>query len=90
MIIRVRFFAHFRELFGAKDRELILSEGAVIRDAMDALCDTPASREQVFDGQLKRDVIILKNGSPIASLGGLETPLAPEDTLAVFPLLGGG
>lgn len=90
MIIRFRFFAHFRELFGAKDKELILSEGAVVRNALEALCDTPERREQVFDRVLKRDVIILKNGTPIASLQGLETPLAAEDTLAVFPLLGGG
>ncbi len=90
MIIRVRFFAHFRELFGAKDKSLTLSDSAKVRDALEALCDTPERRKVVFDGQLRRDVIILKNGVPIASLQGLDTPLTPDDTLAVFPLLGGG
>jgi molybdopterin converting factor small subunit len=90
MLVRVRLFAHFRELFGAKDKALSLSEGAVVRDALAALCDTPERQSQVFDGQLKRDIVILKNGAPIRALEGLDTPLSPEDVLAVFPLLGGG
>jgi len=90
MTIRIKFFANFRELFGAKDKELPFAPGATVKDILDVLCDTPELRRLVFDGELKPHVVVMKNGSSILSLKGLATPLEIGDTLAVFPMLGGG
>jgi molybdopterin synthase sulfur carrier subunit len=90
MTVRIKFFAHFRELFGAKDKELPLAPGATVKDILDVLCDTAERRRIVFDGELKPHVVVMKNGSSILSLKGLATALDAGDTLAIFPMLGGG
>jgi MoaD family protein len=90
MKIRARFFAHYRELFGAADREFAIHDGASVREALDALCDTPERRNGVFDGRLRPGVVVMTNGVSILSLDGLSTVMRDGDTIAVFPLLGGG
>jgi len=90
MIVRLRFFAHYRELFGSRDRDMSLPPGSTVKDILEALCDTAERRESVFDGRLKPDVVVMKNGVPILSLGGLTAPLEQGDTVAIFPLIGGG
>jgi MoaD family protein len=91
MTISVRFFAYFREVFGGRDRALDLPAGATVGEALAAVGDTPARRAELFAGaDLKRHLVVMLNGSPLPSPGGLSTPLADGDTLAVFPLLGGG
>ena len=90
MTVRIKFFAHFRDLFGARDKELSLTAGTTVKDILDVLCDTPERRGLVFDGELKPHVVVMKNGSSILSLKGLATPLEAGDTLAIFPMLGGG
>jgi len=89
-MVRIKFFAHFRELFGAKDKELALAPGATVKDILDVLCDTAERRKLVFDGQLRPNIVVMKNGSSILSLKGLATALDAGDTLAIFPMLGGG
>jgi len=90
MTVRIKFFAHFRELFGAKDKELALAPGTTVKDILDILCDSPERRLLVFNGELKPHVIVMINGSSILSLKGLATLLEAGDTLAIFPMLGGG
>jgi len=91
MTIKAKFFAHFRDLFGGRTRDLTVAGGASAGDALEALCDTPERRAEVFSGgELKPHIVVMLNGVPIQSLKGLSTPLAPGDTLAVFPILGGG
>lgn len=91
MTVRARFFAYFRDLFGARERDLELAVGASVREALELLCDTPERRREVLaaDG-LKPHIVVMVNGAPVGSLRGLATPLSPGDTLAVFPLMGGG
>ena len=88
--VRVKFFAHFREVFGAKDKDITLPDGATVGDILDSVCDTAERRSLVFDGGLRPGVVVMKNGASILSLQGLATPLGPKDTVAVFPLLCGG
>lgn len=91
MTIKVKFFAYFREVFGGRDREVALGAGASVGDALALLCDTPARRAEIFAaGGLKPHLVIMLNGVPVQSLKGLSTPLAEGDTLAVFPMMGGG
>jgi sulfur-carrier protein len=91
MTIKVKFFAYFRDLFGGRDRDLELFAGAAVADALAALGDTPVRRAEIFAGaELKPHLVVMLNGVPILSLQGPSTPLADGDTLAVFPMLGGG
>jgi sulfur-carrier protein len=90
MIVRVKYFAYFRELFGARDREMSVPDAATVKDILETLCDTAERRNIVFDGCLKPNVVVMKNGSSILSLGGLATSLSEGDAVAIFPMLGGG
>lgn len=91
MSVKAKFFAYFRDLFEGRERDLDVPPGASVGDALGLLCDTPERRREVFAGDgLKPHVVVMVNGAPIGSLQGLATPLAPGDTLAVFPLVGGG
>jgi len=91
MKVKAKFFAYFRDLFQGRDREVVLLEGATVGDALAVLCDTPERRREVFAGdELKPHLVVMVNGIQVQSLRGLATPLAPGDTLAVFPILGGG
>jgi len=91
MTVKAKFFAYFRDLFGGRERDLAVGEGGTVRDALSLLCDTGERRREVFEGDsLKPHLIVMVNGVHVESLRGLETPLAPGDTLAIFPMLGGG
>jgi molybdopterin synthase sulfur carrier subunit len=91
MTVRVKFFAYFRELYGGRERELAAAAGATVGDALDLLGDTPERRRELFAGDaLKPHLVVMVNGTPVSSLQGLSTPLQDGDTLAVFPMVGGG
>ncbi len=91
MTVKAKFFAYFRDLFQGRERELVIGEGATVGDALAVLCDRPDRRREIFAGQgLKPHLVVMVNGVHVESLRGLETPLAPGDTIAVFPMLGGG
>jgi molybdopterin synthase sulfur carrier subunit len=91
MTIQTKFFAYFRDLFGGRERDLVAAEGASVGAALTLLCDTPERRREIFsDDGLKPHIVVMLNGVPVGSLQGLATPLSPGDTLAIFPLVGGG
>ena len=91
MTVKAKFFAYFRDLFGGREREIVLPAGGTVAEALVLLCDTPERRREVFAGEgLKPHLVVMVNGTPIGSLQGLATPLAPGDTLAIFPIMGGG
>jgi MoaD family protein len=91
MMVQVRFFAYFREIFGTAEERRVLPEGTTVGGLLDALCDTPRRRAEIFaGGSLQPAVIVMKNRVSIQSLQGPATPLADGDTIAVFPFVGGG
>jgi MoaD family protein len=91
MTIKAKFFAYFRDLFGGRERALALVPGATVGEALALLCDTGARRAEIFAGEgLKPHLVVMLNGVPVQSLKGLATPLAEGDTLAIFPMMGGG
>ncbi len=91
MNVKVKFFASFRELFHAREKDLPLPEGAPVRSLLDAIADSPRRRAELFAGdELKPLVIVMKNATSINSLQGLDTPLADGDIIAVFPFMTGG
>jgi molybdopterin synthase sulfur carrier subunit len=91
MRIRVKFFAYFREIFGGREKDVVLPEGSTVGDLLDDVCNTAKRRAEVFKGRaLKPLVIAMKNGTSINSLDGLETTLEDDDIIAVFPFVAGG
>jgi len=97
MTVRVRFFAYFRELFGGKERIFDLDTGTTIGRFLELLGDTPGRRAGLFVAgaagrtpALKTHVVVMINGENFSSRGGLAAGLRDGDTVAVFPLMGGG
>ena len=91
MKVKAKFFAYFREAFDGRDKEVVLPEGSAVGDLLDVVCDTPKRRAEVFEGNaLKPLVIVMKNGTSINSLDGLETKLEDDDVIAIFPFVAGG
>ena len=48
MTVRVKFLANFRDLFGAREIELVLPPAARLRDLLREICDSPERRAQVL------------------------------------------
>lgn len=91
MTVKTKFFAYFRELFGGRERDVDVCVEATVGGALAVLCDTPERLAEIFlCGELQPHIVVMLNGVPVQSLKGLSTPLAPGDTLAVFPIMGGG
>ncbi len=95
--VRVRFFAYFREVFGGKERILDLDAGTRVGDLFNLIGDSVERRTELFESEaagtlpvLKTKLIVMINGVDLASHGGPEAELREGDTVAVFPLMGGG
>jgi len=92
MKVKVKFFAPFRELFGANESEIELRSASNVQELLNLLCDSDERREKIFDqfGELRPYVMILKNGQPIQMSGGIQTELEEGDEIAIFPPVSGG
>jgi molybdopterin synthase sulfur carrier subunit len=91
MKVTVRFFAMFREVFQARERDVVMAEGATIADLLESLCTSSKQRDELFEnGTLKPFLIILKNGRHIQHLEGLATVIEKGDVISVFPAVAGG
>ncbi len=92
MKTRVKFYAGFRELFGDKERESELPDGANIQGLLDLLCDSEQRCQKIFDnsGKLRPSTRMLKNGSDIRFLNGIQTKLEEGDVVTIYrPMCGG-
>ncbi len=87
MKVKVKFFASLTEVFGDREREVELGEGARIKDLLDALCDSSRCRQNVFDdsGKIKMRIQIMKNRMPIQSFDGISTRLEEGDVISIIP-----
>ena len=91
MIIEVKFFATFREVFESKSVQMEVGTGATVKDLLNLVCNTHERRERVFDnGRLKPHIVVMKNGRHIQHLKGLASKLNDGDTILVFPPIAGG
>jgi len=90
--IKVKFFASMGEVFQEKEREIELERASNIRDLLDLLCNTYERRQRIFDqsGEIRADVVVLRNGRHIYFLDGIRTELKDGDTIAIFPPIYGG
>ena len=92
MKVKVKFFATFREIFNSSEIEIGLENAPNVQQLLNYLCKSRKCRRGIFDrtGELRPDVMILKNGKHIQSFDGIQTSLEAGDTIAMFPPLGGG
>ena len=90
--MRILFFATLREI--TREREIEWSAPAkTAGELLRALCVRYGAEfhKWAFDGdELGEIIIVLVNGRDIRHLARLETPLSPDDTVAVFPMVAGG
>jgi molybdopterin converting factor small subunit len=71
----------------------VAADGATVADVLDQLAaQHPDTREQLFGetGELNRFVNVYLNDEDVRVLDGLETSVAPEDTLVILPAMAGG
>lgn len=88
----MKFFATVREITGVKSVEL---EAENIRDLLHLLTQTYGSnfKETVLNndtGELKQFFSCMINGKRIELLDGYDTVLKDNDSIALFPPVGGG
>lgn len=89
--MKVNFFATFRQLTMEKSRENLSAD--TLDELLEKLCDHYGSkfRKEVFvNGNLSKDVMILVNGKAIEHLAGINTQLAADDEVSIFPRIAGG
>jgi molybdopterin synthase sulfur carrier subunit len=86
-----KLFADLAEVAGER-HIAIETEADTAGEALDALLDAhPRLADRVLeDGDLADHVNLLRNGENVAAAEGLETPVSPEDELALFPPVSGG
>jgi molybdopterin synthase sulfur carrier subunit len=89
-----KLFANLAEVAGDREVSVDVDDGATVGDALDALFAAhPDLESEVLDddGSVYDHVNLLHNGSnPFVEGDGLETPVAADDELALFPPVSGG
>jgi len=89
--IKIKFFAYFREVFGAREIELVVEKGITLPDLLNLLAKTPQQKTELFAGsQLKPQVVMMVNGSVVAAESLSSRRLEEDAVVAIFPLMGGG
>ncbi|MBM4423518.1 MAG: MoaD/ThiS family protein [Chloroflexi bacterium] len=92
--MKVNFYATLRQIVGGKTVEVALDYGVTVQGLIDELLARyPALHPQLYDehGQLYPHVHVFVNGRDAQHLdAGLDTPIAPGDTINIFPPVGGG
>lgn len=87
----VKFFATFREITGEmKNESFSASNLEELLHLMGKHYGRKFSETVFVNGKFSPDVIILVNGRAIEHLNGLQTELAGNDQIAVFPRIAGG
>jgi molybdopterin synthase sulfur carrier subunit len=91
MHIELRFFANFREAVGQKELGWETDESATIGSVLHDV-ETEYPEVDIFDedGEIREFLSIMKNGRDITYMAGVDTPLAADDTISVFPPVAGG
>ena len=86
---RLKFYGSFRSYVGS--HEIRLDAGSV-RDALSRVwAENPKLQAAMLEGEALRPYArVLVNGRPIEQAQGLDTPLMPDDEVAIFSPVAGG
>jgi len=88
--VRVNLYATYRDLTGSKHLELA---GNTVGEVIERLLERhPQLGAELFaePGRLSERVSVFRNGRDVRYLEGLDTPVAPDDVLDIFPPVAGG
>jgi molybdopterin synthase sulfur carrier subunit len=92
--MKVNFYATLRQVVGAKSVDFDLAAGATIAQLLEEMIRRyPALRRELLNEQneLYQHVHIFVNGRDATFLEWkMDTPLAADDAIGVFPAIGGG
>lgn len=92
--MKVNFFATLRQIVGQKTVEIDLPQNSTVQDFVELVVTRyPPMRKELLDenGNLYRHVHVFVNGRDAPFLEqGMNTVIQPNDTLNVFPAVGGG
>jgi molybdopterin synthase sulfur carrier subunit len=91
MTVRVRFFAQFRERYGA-DRHVEEGNGATVASVVREVVGSDTTEESILmdSGRLRDFVILMRNGCRIEHDEAETEAVADGDEIAVFPPVAGG
>ena len=94
MKIKVRFFTSLREITGKKEDEIQSPRIFTVEELLAHLSKKYGREftEYLYDekGNVQKYIQVLINGRSIKVFQGFETKLKEEDTVAIFPPVGGG
>ncbi|WP_420632113.1 ubiquitin-like small modifier protein 1 [Candidatus Leptofilum sp.] len=92
--MKVNFFATLRPIVGQKTVEIDLPENTTVQQFVEmVVTEYPPMRKELLDedGNLYRHVHVFVNGRDAPFLeNGMDTVIQSEDTLNIFPAVGGG
>ena len=89
----VKLLAMLRDLAGANELEVPLTEGDTVRDlieAVSAACPALRAKLVTAEGDLSSAAQIMVNGRNVKWMQGVDTPIAATDELCLLPMVGGG
>ncbi len=90
----VRFYAMLRDKVGSRQVDFDLPPGGTLRQLIEGMVKRyPGLKNELLDaqGNLSGHIHIFVNGRDSTFLdGSLDANLKPEDTISVFPPVGGG
>jgi len=87
MKIRVRFHSRFKDIFGAKEKDIELEEGASVRDLLKLLCANEVQSKSIYaesEKRLRHDVLLTKNRRFIFHMQRLDTKLEDRDEVVIL------
>jgi len=91
--MKFKLYATLRQAVGGKEVEVDVEPGARIGDALEKLFEKhPSLRAVVLDeeGKLRHHYHLFVNGRDIRYQAGMDTPVQPDDVIALFPPVAGG
>jgi len=90
--VEARLYGGLERVFQENQKQVELTKASTVRALLEHLCNSPERRREIFDdhGQIRPDLVVLRNGRSIVFLGGLDTELNDGDAVAIFlPVRGG-
>jgi len=92
--MKVNFYAMYRQVVGGKTVDVSVPEAVSVRQLIEeAIRRYPALRRELLDerGDLYGHVHVYVSGRDVPFLAeGMDTLLRPDDTVDIFPPIGGG